>query len=197
MLNLKFNIKEIDEVSNCNELVQLFKQNDKAYTHLILDIQMSDGSTLELIAGIIKIAPTLQIMIHSMQPEPVYKANLLQMGVFGFVSKNAGEDLVIDELNRFVNTYATPRTLKKVNAQLENPLAKFTNRELQVLHYLKEGKSTGEIADLLSVSDSMISMCKKKILTETNTSNVKELTDLVALHGMPEEGRKTQQGKKR
>jgi len=39
----------------------------KPYTHLILDIVLSDGTALEVIPNIRKLYPNLHIMIFSMQ----------------------------------------------------------------------------------------------------------------------------------
>ena len=44
------------------------KELVKKYTHLVLDIILSDGNTLEVIPNIRRVYPELNIMIFSMQP---------------------------------------------------------------------------------------------------------------------------------
>jgi DNA-binding NarL/FixJ family response regulator len=62
----QFNVQVVDEVATCNELMQALK-ND-TYTHLVLDIILPDGNTLEIIENINNSYPKLSILIHSMQP---------------------------------------------------------------------------------------------------------------------------------
>ena len=66
----QFNVQVVDEVATCNELMQALK-ND-TYTHLVLDIILPDGNTLEIIENINNLYPKLSILIHSMQPIEVY-----------------------------------------------------------------------------------------------------------------------------
>ena len=48
----QFNVQVVDEVATCNELMQQLKSN--TYTHLVLDIILPDGNTLEIIENINK-----------------------------------------------------------------------------------------------------------------------------------------------
>src|SRR5688572_8864416 len=65
-MQMNLGYSDITEVSSCNGLMkELVKQH---YTHLVLDIILSDGSTLEVIPNIVKVYPNLRIMIFSMQP---------------------------------------------------------------------------------------------------------------------------------
>jgi two-component system, NarL family, invasion response regulator UvrY len=71
-LYLQYNLGmgEVTEVGSCNELMKELVKNK--YTHLILDIILSDGSSIEVLPNIRKVYPQLNIMIFSMQPEEVY-----------------------------------------------------------------------------------------------------------------------------
>ena len=89
-LYIQFNLgyTDVSEVSSCNGLMsELVK---KKYTHLILDIILTDGSTLEVIPNIRKVYPNLNIMIFSMQPMEVYGEALKQYGINYYLSKTVG-----------------------------------------------------------------------------------------------------------
>jgi len=62
-MQVNLGYKDVHEVSTCNNLMkELIK---KKYTHLILDIILSDGNTLEVIPNIRRVYPELNIMIFS------------------------------------------------------------------------------------------------------------------------------------
>src|SRR3569833_3122073 len=61
---------DVAEVSNCNELMKELK--NIRYTHLILDINLSDGSSLEVLPNIKQLYPELKIAVLSMQPAAIY-----------------------------------------------------------------------------------------------------------------------------
>ncbi|MBS1664184.1 MAG: response regulator [Bacteroidetes bacterium] len=66
LLQLHLGFTDVSEVVSCNELMKELSR--KKYTHLVLDIILSDGSTLEILPNIQRLYPDLQIMVFSMQP---------------------------------------------------------------------------------------------------------------------------------
>ncbi len=69
-MQLTLGYKDIQEVATCNELMMELVKNK--YTHLVLDIILSDGSTLEVIPNIRRVYPDLKILVFSMQPAEIY-----------------------------------------------------------------------------------------------------------------------------
>ena len=69
-MQLTLGYNDLHEVGTCNELMTELVKNK--YTHLILDIILSDGSTLEVIPNIRRVYPDLHILIFSMQPAEIY-----------------------------------------------------------------------------------------------------------------------------
>ena len=79
LLQLHLGFSQISEVVSCNELMAALSK--KKYTHLVLDIILSDGSTLEILPNIQRLYPELRIMVFSMQPAEVYGKALRQYGI--------------------------------------------------------------------------------------------------------------------
>ncbi|MEX0636892.1 MAG: response regulator, partial [Ferruginibacter sp.] len=70
LLQIQLGYQQITEVGSCSGLMnELVK---KKYSHLILDIILSDGNSLEIIPNIRRVYPDLKILIFSMQPSEVY-----------------------------------------------------------------------------------------------------------------------------
>ena len=178
-LNLGYN--DIEEVSNCTGLMrELIK---KRYTHLILDIILTDGSTLEIIPNIRRVYPDLKIMIFSMQPAEVYGEAVKQYGIDYYLSKSAGEDEIIQLLQQFI-VNETPARKKDTFHHQENPFTTLAPRELETLHYVLKGIGTKEISETLNLKMSTISTIKSRIYEKTNAGNIKELIELASLYNV-------------
>jgi len=170
---------EVSEVANCNELMKELRGTK--YTHLILDINLSDGSSLEVLPAIQKLYPDLRIMIFSMQPAGIYAKALRQYGIHHYVSKTMQEEEMIRLLRRFLQNEPPPQDPAELSGP-NNPFADFTPRELEILHYILKGTGTNEIASALNLKWNTISTVKNRIFEKTNTGNVIELKDLATLY---------------
>lgn len=180
-LQLDLGFTDITEVSTCGELMRDLVK--KKYTHLVLDIILSDGSTLEVIPNIRRVYPDLNILIFSMQPSEIYGEALKQYGVRHYLSKSAGEDEILRTLRHFVNNELS---VKRQNgfATESNPFTSLAPRELEVLHYLLKGIGTKEISETLNLRMSTISTMKNRIYEKTNAGNIKELMELATLYSV-------------
>jgi two-component system, NarL family, invasion response regulator UvrY len=180
-LQLNLGNKFVDETSSCNELLIALKR--KAYTHLILDIILGDGSALEVIPTIRSLYPDLKILIFSMQAPEVYGEALKQYGIFNYLPKSAGEDEILSTLNRFLSNQKDVTPMGRV-ANTENPFSSLSPRELEVLHYLLKGIGTKEVSEQLNLKMNTISTLKNRILAKTNSLNMKHLMELAAIYNV-------------
>ncbi len=179
-LQLNIGCTDISEAGSCHALMnELVK---KKYTHLVLDIILSDGSTLEVIPNIKRVYPELNIMVFSMQPVEVYGEALKQYGITHYLSKTVSEDEIIEMLHRFIHNEKT--VFKKQPVTKDNPFSALAPRELEILHYVLKGIGTKEIADNLNLKMNTISTMKNRIYEKTNAGNIKELMELATLYSV-------------
>jgi two-component system invasion response regulator UvrY len=179
-MQMNLGYPDISEASTCNQLMkELVRQH---YTHLVLDIILSDGSTLEVIPNIVKVYPNLRIMVFSMQPPEVYGEALKQYGINFYLSKSVGEEEILQVLHRFMNDELPLR--KKGYASKDNPFSALAPRELEILHYLLKGMGTKKIADTINLKMNTVSTIKNRIYEKTNASNIKELLELASLYNV-------------
>ncbi len=178
-LNLQYT--DISEVGTCHDLMhELVK---KKYTHLVLDLILSDGNTLEIIPNIRKVYPELNIMVFSMQPKEVYGEALKQYGITNYLFKAVGEDEIIDRLQGFLQNEVTVPPLESTSFK-GNPFSALAPRELEVLHYVLKGIGTKEISEILNLKMNTISTVKNRIFEKTNAANFKELMELATLYSV-------------
>lgn len=179
-IQLSLGYSDIEEVATCNSLMkELIK---KKYTHLILDIILSDGSTLEVIPNICRVYPDLRILVFSMQPAEIYGEALKQYGINHYLSKSVGDEEMIGVLKKFLQNEAP---MKRNNIQhSDNPFTSLAPRELEILHYILKGMGTKEIAETLNLKMNTVSTMKTRIYEKTNAGNIKELMELATLYNV-------------
>src|SRR3984885_7161324 len=180
LLQVHLGFTEVSEVVSCNELMKELSR--KKYSHLVLDIILSDGSTLEILPTIRNLYPELRVMVFSMQPAEVYGKALKQYGIDHYLSKTTPEEDTIPLLQRFLQNEQPSRdaSLRYPN----NPFSALAPRELEILHYVLKGLGTKEIADTLNVKMNTISTVKTRIFEKTLTANLKELIELATLYNV-------------
>ena len=180
-MQLNLGHSDIHEVSTCNELMKELVK--KKYTHLVLDIILSDGSTLEVIPNIRRVYHDLQILIFSMQPAEIYGEALKQYGINFYLSKTAGEEEIIAVLKNFLNN-EMPAPRPSGLKHIDNPFSSLAPRELEILHYILKGIGTKDIAETLNLKMNTVSTIKTRIYEKTNAGNIKELMELATLYNV-------------
>jgi len=179
-MQLTLGYSDLHEVATCNELMKELVKNK--YTHLVLDIILSDGSTLEVIPNIRRVYPDLHILVFSMQPAEIYGEALKQYGINYYMSKSVGEEEMIQILQKFMHN-EEPVRQNNIHHQ-DNPFTTLAPRELEILHYVLKGIGTKDIAETLNLKMNTISTIKNRIFEKTTAGNIKELMELATLYNV-------------
>jgi two-component system invasion response regulator UvrY len=180
-MQVNFGLSDVQEAANCNELMKELVK--KKYTHLVLDIILPDGNTLEIIPNIRRVYPELSIMVFSMQPTEIYGEAVKQYGINYYMSKSVGEEEMHQLLQRFIQN-ESPVRKTPVLQNNENPFSALAPRELEILHYVLKGMGTKEIGETLNLKMSTISTIKNRIFEKTSAGNIKELIELASLYNV-------------
>lgn len=178
LLEIELGYKEIYSATSCNEVMRTLK--GKTCTHLVLDLNLSDGSSLEILPTIKNLYPLLKIMILSMQPACIYARALKKFDIYVFISKTAPEHETIGGLRGFFQN----EHIAKVSSHQNNTTSPFSSlaaREMEILHYMLKGVGTNEIAKALNLKWNTISTVKNRIFEKTTTTNLIELKELATL----------------
>lgn len=124
---------------------------------IVLDINLQGASGLELLRRLRLENPEVRILMFSMHSEAIYAQRALQAGAYGYVCKSAGSDELINAIQRIAqgdryldSTMAGEMVMSSVRA--DDPLRKLTNREIEILRMLGEGKSLQGIADAIGIA---------------------------------------------
>ena len=163
---------------------------------LLLDLSMPHRNGLDLIPELVAAFPSLRILVVTMHLDRTLADLALQAGAHGFIPKGASADelngAIRDVLNgeRYISP-KVPRRSFRDGAALEDPsLDRLTPRQRQILDLIGQGKSSGQIAELLSVSPRTIEFHRAQIRKTLGISNEVGLLRYAIMlgSGMREEG---------
>jgi two-component system, NarL family, invasion response regulator UvrY len=180
LLEHSLGYKDITESSTVAETRDKIAKGN--FSHLILDISFGDSSGLELLPWIREEHPELQVLIFSMQPEEVFRPIIQRDGVYGFLSKQAGETESIRRFGLFLEGKKSTSPNKVTPSKSGNPFEFLSGRETAVLLELVKGKGTKEISNALDIRMNTVSTLKARIFEKTGTKNTQQLIDMARLY---------------
>jgi DNA-binding NarL/FixJ family response regulator len=181
LLDYYFKNIEVKEACSCAEIMRALSHS--SYSHLLLDIVLSDGTILEVLPNIVALYPRAKISIFSMQPADIYKRVLRQYGVYYYISKTLVEEAIVTLLGKFLNDTGPPRE-EAFPPMPGNPFSLLTARELEILHYILKGMGSNEIGSILNIKYNTVSTVRNTIYEKSHTGNITELFELASRHNV-------------
>ena len=175
-----------DDVTSIFEMEETLAK--KNYSHLVLDLHLTDGTTLDILPRIKENHPQLQILVYSMASEDIYARKLLSLNVSGFLSKSAQEGEIVNALRIFFNggyyiSHAL-RAAELMGNDSKNRFRALSTSELKVLSMVLKGYKGKEIAAQLNVKPQTITSYKSRIFAKLGTSNVLDIQKMADLHNI-------------
>ena len=151
---------------------------------LILDLEMEGLSSIFEVKAILKNFPKTKIIIYSDLSEQVYAPNAIKAGVSGFISKKEkletlGQSIIKVSQGKIILNEAVKKNLDLIAKQKksERLYRKLSNREVEVLRYLSDGKKNNEISVILNLNEKTISTYKLRLLQKLNVTNLVDLVN--------------------
>jgi DNA-binding NarL/FixJ family response regulator len=164
------NHSKINCIAEANSIEHLLNVlNTKEVDLLLLDMELNGLSSLRDIKSLIQDYPKLKIIIFTLVAEKVYAQATLKMGVAAYLDKTSELTLLEDTIENVMQNATISK--KKVTRLFK----KVSNREIEVLRYLNNGKKNKEIAQILGIDEKTISTYKLRLLTKLNVTNLVDL----------------------
>ena len=163
---------------------------------VLMDIAMPELNGLEATSRLTHLHPRVKVIILSMHAAGEYVGQALTAGAAGYVLKDAGPrelELAIRAVARG-EFFLSPRVSRDVvdgyvhgkGARPDDPLARLTSRQREVLQLMAEGRSTKEIAHLLGLSPKTIETHRSQLMERLNIHDVAGLVRLAIRTGLVE-----------
>lgn len=178
----------VGEASNGQEGIRLCKELRPDIA--VLDLTMPLVNGIDAAREILKDCPRIKVVLLTMHTEEHYVLHALQAGIAGYVVKTqAASDLVqaLDEVSRGSMYVSSKVSRAIVLAYLEKRTIGqdiLTPRERQVLQLIAEGKTTKELAHLLSISYKTTDAYRTRIMNKLDTHNTAGLVHQAIRQGL-------------
>lgn len=169
------------EAGAASEALALVREHD--WDVAVLDINLGGRDGLEVLKEIKQVRPRLRILILSMHSEELFARRAFKAGASGYITKNSPRAELIKAINTVSDgeVYVSPALARELVIDLRRgldqlPHETLSDREFEVFRLIASGKTVGEIARLLSLSDSTISTHRTRILEKMGMKTNAELT---------------------
>ena len=172
-------VANIGNFSMLNEILQI-----KKVDVLLLDLQLEGLTSIFEVKTLLKEFPKTKIVIYSNLTEQIYAPNAIKAGASGFIHKTAkladvAEAIIKVQQGTIIMNENIKKNLALIAKQNKNErlYRKLSNREVEVLRYLSDGKKNHEIAEILKLNEKTISTYKLRLLTKLTVTNLVDLVN--------------------
>jgi DNA-binding NarL/FixJ family response regulator len=180
---------ECTEATSSQEALKLATQAE--WDLIILELSFERNNGLELLKDIKRNHPKVPALILTGHSEQQYALRSLKAGAAGFVTKTShAVELVkavkkVAQGGRYVSTSLAETLSADLNRKTPDSIHEMlSDREFQVMRLMGSGKTVGQIATLLSISDKTVSTYRARILEKTRLKNNAELVRYVVENGL-------------
>src|SRR5688572_21138412 len=123
---------------------------------VVVDLSLERGDGIELVRQMHAEMPELRMLVLSMHDETIYAERLLAAGAMGYIMKQAASDQLLIAVRRVLDgrTYVSEPEQRAGESRSEtnDPVARLSNREVQILNMIGRGMSSREIAQEFTLS---------------------------------------------
>ncbi|MGH9667555.1 MAG: response regulator [Bryobacteraceae bacterium] len=173
---------------------------------ILMDIGLPGLNGIEATTEILRHYPEAKIVILSMYDDEHSVVSAIRSGARAFVLKKASDNDLLDALRTVAKggSYLSPQVSDRLLTRIQrgdleakpmpSALEGLSPRELQVLRLVAEGKTSKEIAVLLTLGLQTVRSYRKTMMKKLGVNNVAGLTQLALAAGLtrlPDTGKLT------
>lgn len=169
------------EASTAAEALRLARGQD--WDVAVLDLSLGGRSGLEVLKELKQLRPQLPVLILSMHSEEQYARRAFKAGAAGYITKDSPRTELVKAINKVTGggVYISPALAERLVIDLGSgtdhaPHEALSDREFEVMRLIASGKTVGEIAEMLSLSDRTISTYRARILEKMGMKTNAEIT---------------------
>jgi DNA-binding NarL/FixJ family response regulator len=158
---------------------------------VLMDLSMPELNGADATRAILERDPKCRVIVLSMYSERGYVRRALKAGAAGYVVKRSAAKEVVDAI-RAVHAgqrYLSPRVADIVlddyaGEDRDDPLARLSAREREVLQLLAEGRTGAQIAERLSLSQKTVETYRARLVEKLGIRDVAGLVRFAIQRGI-------------
>lgn len=159
---------------------------------VLVDVGMPLLNGLDAGRELKKAMPSVKIVFLTMNPDPDVASEALRIGASGYLLKTSQGDELLDAIRNATKgiSYVTPQidqAMERIFIRDPKSLTRpkhLTDRQLEILQMLAEGRSMKEIAYILQISFRTVRYHKYRIMEELNIGSTAELVQYAIKHSI-------------
>jgi DNA-binding NarL/FixJ family response regulator len=186
----------VGEAANGKELLSLLKTVTPDI--ILLDIEMPIMNGMEALSILSVKYPAIKVIILSMHINDTLIVDFMTKGAKAYLAKGCNVDTLIETIKQVhTNGFSFSNQVSKAmlnNVMKERTINPFldelalTERELEIVHELCEGKTNKEIANHLKITVRTIDFHRSNIYAKTKSRNLAELVKYAIKSGLVSNG---------
>lgn len=185
ILNSDERFEVVAECGDAEQAVELARELKPDI--VLMDINMAPFNGFEATEKIRKGSPESKVIGVSMHSQPAYAKKMLQVGARGYVTKNSSKEEMFNAITEVFrgNKYVCDEIKTIISDQLlddnqDTPsINSLTEREMQIIHHIREGHSSKEIATQLDISLKTVEVHRHNILKKLKLKNSASLVNFI------------------
>jgi DNA-binding NarL/FixJ family response regulator len=140
---------------------------------IIMDINLKDGSSIEVIKKMIDTIPRVKIVVVSMLNVYSIIKELYKAGISSFLTKNSSKEELIEAIKKAYNNekYYSSEIAQLLLERDNETINTLNSREIKVIQFICDGLSNKEIGANMKMSEKTIEGYKTKIFKKLKVFN--------------------------
>jgi DNA-binding NarL/FixJ family response regulator len=192
-------LKSLVEAEPGMEVIGIVPDGREAVKHareskpdvVVMDMSMPELNGADATRAILQNDPSCRVIVLSMYAEREYVRRALKAGALGYVVKRSAAKEVVEAI-RAVHAgqrYLSPRVADVViddyaGDERDDPLARLSAREREVLQLLAEGHTGAQIAERLSLSQKTVETYRARLVEKLGIRDVAGLVRFAIQRGI-------------
>lgn len=180
---------QIIEAATGREALALVRAERPAL--ILLDLNLPGLGGLELLRRVLLEHPEARVVVLSMHAETLYATRALRAGAAGYLSKNASPEELLEAVRRVIDggryveaDIAQGLALKTAGTANPNLMEQLTERDLEIMRLLGDGRSLSDIAAALGISYKTVANTCSQIKAKLGVARTADLVRLSIERGV-------------
>ena len=185
------NVRGLGEASTGEAAIEMVR--DERPDMVILDVNMPGIGGLETLRKLIQIHPEVRVIVVTVHTDEPFPSRMLEAGALGYLTKSCAVEEITQAIESVMQgerylcaEVAQQIALAKLNNGGRSPFEKLSQREIQVMLMVTQGRGIQEISDRLCLSPKTVNTYRYRLYEKLGVDNDIELMRLAVSHGVIE-----------